>query len=179
MLTLDENHVYTNKGKVLPGVTEIIDSAGLKPFYDSGTTYYLDLGTAIHKLFELYGTDDLGEFIPAYQPYLDNWIKFRRDYKDLDETLLDIKTGQKYKWHPIQTAGYKILYEYSRPQGNFIEVKLMTDSFAGTIDRVFSSTGRIKNRMVIYVSPEEYKIIEHKNENDLEVHQFKKTRAKS
>lgn len=186
MLQLNEDHVYSNEGKILPGVTEIIDSAGLKSSYDSGTTYYLDLGTAIHKLFELYDTDDLGEFLPAYQPYLDNWIKFRKDYKDLDETILDIKTGQKYKWHPIQTAGYQILYEYSRPQGNLIEVRLQSESFAGTIDRAYSSTGRIKKRMVVYVSSEEYKVIEHKNENDLAVfqaaltlYQFKKTRAKN
>lgn len=187
MLTIDENHVYTDeKGKSLPGVTQIIGEAGLKPSYDSGTTYYMDLGEAIHKLLELYDKDDLGEYLPAYQPYLDAWIKFKKDYPDLDETLLDLKTGQKYKWHPIQTAGYQILYEYSRPQGKHIELRLKADSFAGTIDRVYSSTGKIKNRMAVYISLEGYKVENHKNPNDLIVfnsaltlYQFKKTRAKS
>ena len=169
MLTLDkETHIYKDEsGKIYPSVTEIIGSAGLKPSYDSGTTYYVDLGEAVHKLLELYDKDDLGEFVPAYQPYLDAWIKFRKDYQGLDETILDIKTGQKYKWHPIQTAGYQILYEYSRPKGNHIELSLASDSFCGTIDRAYSSTGKIKKRMVVYISKDGYKIEPHKDQNDV------------
>lgn len=171
MLKLNkETHTYSDEtGKVYPSVTQLIDAAGLKSSYDSGTTYYTDLGEAVHKLLELYDKDDLGEYNPAYQPYLDAWIKFKKDYPGLDETIGEIKTGRKYKWHPIQIGGYQVLYEYSRPTGNHIELPLNTDSFAGTIDRVYSSTGKIKKRINIYISPDGYKVQEYENSDDVEI----------
>lgn len=187
MLKLNkETHTYSDEnGKVYPSVTQLIDAAGLKSTYDSGTTYYADLGEAVHKLLELYDKDDLGEYNPAYQPYLDSWIKFKNDYPGLDETLLDIKTGQKYKWHPIQTAGYQVLYEHHQLKGCHIELPLLNNTFAGTIDRIYSSTGKIKKRMAVYISPDGYKVEDHREVNDflvfnaaLILYIFKNTRKK-
>ena len=187
MITLEENHVYKHDGKEYPSVTQIIQEAGLKPEPFGDTSYYTGLGTVIHKLIELYDKDDLGEFNTAYMPYLGAWIGFKKYYPDLDETILDIKTGQKYKWHPIQTAGYQILYEFSRPKGNLIEVRLcnLIYGFAGTVDRIYSSTGEIKNRMAVYINPEGYKVEKHDNIGDEEVfkaalilHNWKTTRQK-
>jgi len=133
-ITCDESHVYRVDGQIKPGVTTVLQAAGL-----IDTTWFSDdaalRGTYVHRAVELYHTagldmDSLDSIIrPYFEAYLDFLTKscFRvalverplwcqtYDYCGrpdlvgwLNDTLvlLDIKTGAPQKWAGPQTAGY-------------------------------------------------------------------------
>jgi len=122
---------------VVPSVSTIIsnildlDYSGIDPFY-------ADRGTAVHKAIELLIADNLDEgsldeeiipFLNAYKKFVketqfqpihseirvfdkDLWVAGTLDLIGSigeNKVLIDIKTGQKQKWHQLQTAGYAIL----------------------------------------------------------------------
>jgi len=135
-VTIDENHVYhTADGRVVPGVTSIIRAAGLMGDTSHYTEYARERGKAVHAAVEMYEQDDLdpASLHPDIVPYLDAWIKFKREtgYKSetqeqiiynpanqyagmLDQTglikgytcVLDLKTGVYSHWWALQTAAY-------------------------------------------------------------------------
>ena len=122
---------------VVPSVSTIIshilelDYSGIDPFY-------ADRGTAVHKAVELLIADNLDEesldeevipFFKAYQKFVKE-TKFKAQESEVrvfnknlwvagtldligsiggKRVLMDIKTGQKHKWHHLQTAGYALL----------------------------------------------------------------------
>jgi hypothetical protein len=174
-LTFDETkHEYKLNGLIIPSVTKIIGE--IFPISDFISKELLeqkaDLGKKVHKTIELNdsGNLDVGTLHPLLRKYLDNWIKFKCDYNftpmdielqlshplykyagrvdqvgliDKDLTVLDIKSGAVQKTHSIQTAAYQSLYEINKC--------------------------KVKRRMAVYLSPDNYKIEEHKNKNDISV----------
>lgn len=163
----EDNHEYKLDGNIIPSVTQIIQGAGLinldfipKDLLEEKA----DLGKKVHKATELYDVDNLqiDDLHETLRNYLDQWIKFRRDYNFTPElieveyfhplyrfagridrvgeignklSIIDIKTGTKQKTHAIQTAGYKILYNYDRKK-----------------------TEQAKQRMIIYLSSDKYEV---------------------
>ena len=135
MITLDSAHVYRDDAGVqIPGVTDTLKEAGL---IDSAwfTEYSRDRGNAVHSATALYDQDNLDpdSVDEAVKPYLDGWIRFRKEsgflpadieqcvfnetYRYagmLDRTghmkdkavLCDIKSGQAQPATPIQLAAY-------------------------------------------------------------------------
>jgi ATP-dependent exoDNAse (exonuclease V) beta subunit len=115
-------------------VTKALKLAGLIDVSHSSQEA-MDRGTAIHAACEYWDQDDLDvtgmpEFI---RPYLDGWIKFRKEFpcqieaveKQIDHDtyhysgrvdrivrtdsrfcILDIKSGQPAPWHALQSAAY-------------------------------------------------------------------------
>jgi len=83
MLTFDEStHTYRWHGVVEPGVTSIlsplIDYSMVKPeVLERGQK----LGTAVHRMTELYDLDDLDEssLSPVMVNYLEGWKRFKED----------------------------------------------------------------------------------------------------
>ena len=166
-----ENHEYKFAGVQVPSVTQIIKDAGLVNFdfiSDELLEAKADLGNKVHKAAELNdnGILDYEDLHPKLRGYLDSWIKFRKDfgftpseiemayYHPLyryagridrigDMTLIDIKSGTVQKTHPIQTAGYAELFNYKKPKRE-----------------------QIKRRLAVYLTPENYKVIEHKESSD-------------
>ena len=158
MLTFDaEKHEYKFDGKVIPSVTQIIKEAGLinLDFVDKDLlAEKADLGTKIHVTTQLYdkGSLDVDSLHPILKKYLDNWIKFKKDYGfqveeietmyyhskysfagtldrigviGKDKVLLDIKSGGKYDSHRIQTAAYKLLYDFEKPKKEIIKKRFI------------------------------------------------------
>ena len=135
MISLDSNHVYHDESGVeIPGVTTVLKDVGL---IDTTwfTKYARDRGTAVHLACALYDRDDLDEssIHPDVEPYLQGWIRFKRESGfvpelieekvrsetygyagTLDRTgmlngrrvLLDLKSGAPQPWTAIQTAAY-------------------------------------------------------------------------
>ena len=133
----EEDHTYWYNGIRVPGVSEIIEGAGLtdanaKQHY---TKFHADRGTAVHKACELLdkGVLDESSLDPEIVGYVEAYKKFIEEYKPewphielkvfnaisfyagtldrfgtigYDLVVLDIKTGQKAKWHAIQLALY-------------------------------------------------------------------------
>ena len=145
----EATHTYSLDGIIVPGVSQIIEGAGLtdpnaKRNY---TKYHADRGTAVHKACELLdkGILDEDSLDPEITGYVGAYKKFIKEYKPEWEALeamvfnemlfyagrydrfgrlniegpdwviLDIKTGQKAKWHAIQLALYIMALE-GRPQ---------------------------------------------------------------
>jgi len=135
-VTIDENHVYhTADGRVVPGVTGIIRSAGLMGDTSYYTEYSRERGTAVHSAIEMLEQNDLDEATvdPVIVPYIEAWKAFKKEtgYKSetqeqivynptyqfagtLDQTgfigkhtcILDIKTGAHQRWWALQTWAY-------------------------------------------------------------------------
>jgi hypothetical protein len=132
----------------LPRVTEVLASVGIidKGWYERFPEAR-DRGTAVHMACHYNDVGDLDEssLDPSLIPYLQAWRKFRMDHiclwDHIEErrthttygytgtpdrvgtvddhlTIVDIKTGAKADWHPIQLAAYAAMlfdpYRYLR-----------------------------------------------------------------
>lgn len=132
------NHTYTEDEVLLPSVTEVLAAEGFynpRQFTEGSA----DRGTEIHLITQLLdeGKKELADYTlnPLYA-YALAWEKFKEDtgaeFVGIEVTvggrdmgaagmvdrfaeirgqlwILDIKSGVKMLWHPIQTAGYKYL----------------------------------------------------------------------
>ena len=141
------NHTYTEDGALLPSVTTVLAAEGFydpRQFAPGSA----DRGTGVHLITQLLdeGMRELASYTldPLY-PYALAWEKFKQHTgaefigievmvggKELGAAgmvdrfaeirrklwLLDIKSGYKMAWHPIQTAGYKYLSRRSCRRGS-------------------------------------------------------------
>lgn len=78
-------HTYRVNGTVYPGVTSILSNVGLTPdfskIYPDVLEYKRILGTEVHKAIELDLQDNLGDYDPVIEPYINAWKRFREDMK--------------------------------------------------------------------------------------------------
>jgi len=123
----------------VPSVSTIIGNIlELDKQYKNMDPFYANRGTAVHRAIELYIVDNLDEeslddevipFFNAYKKFSkltkfnplsseqqvfseELWVAGTLDLIgeiQKKKVLIDIKTGQKQKWHQIQTAGYALL----------------------------------------------------------------------
>lgn len=144
MLTFNEKeHKYYSCGKEIPSVSKIMESITCH-FYGNVPQYALDIackrGTQIHKAiydYELFGDYEIDD---EYKEYLENYLKFKEDYKPeiIDQELMltneewagtvdyickinnetwliDHKTSKEIHENliSVQEYGYKCLCEYN------------------------------------------------------------------
>ena len=92
-----EAHVYSVGDRVLPSVTEIVDSAGLWPFgkADEDPNYYMERGRMVHLACELddEGTLDESTLDETTGPRLEGWRRFKR------ESGCRILANERPLWH--------------------------------------------------------------------------------
>lgn len=135
-----EGHTYTYDDKPIPSVTTILKTVGVSPSYYAGNGLARDRGSRIHEATEMMDSLELVPecFDEDIRPYLRQWSYFinsmqvkilRAEFPvyslnhwycgTLDrivslngiQPILDIKTGAKAKWHPIQIAAYALALE--------------------------------------------------------------------
>lgn len=201
MLTYtDEDHQYRWNGMKVPGVSEILQASGIVNFdhipidkREAG----MHFGKIVHKVCQYYDEDE--HYIEALEetdrdneqkimPYLNGWIKFKRDYNitkfvSIEQKLyskrynfagrhdrimllngniiLDIKTYVNSKMGgDLQLAGYSILWDENYP------------------------LEKIKERIVVGLGQNDYGITVCKNKSDrfdflvcLQVHNLKSKRG--
>jgi hypothetical protein len=167
-----DEHLYTNEfGIEVPSATQLLKEFGISN-YDNVDGRVLDaaanFGTNVHQTTHLFDINNLEYCDPQIQPYLDQWIKFRKEYnvngfqiieeplysstwgyagmpdRVFNGILTDIKSGCKTVAHQIQTALYKILIEENY---DF----------------------KIKERWVVYLQPDGYKVEKHKDRTDIQI----------
>lgn len=114
----DERHEYKINGIIVPGPSIIFKELGLVNF-DNVNTYILErsksFGKAVHKVTQLYDNDDLDESIldESLKPSLLAWKKFKE------------------------------LYKIEKIIANEMSVFSLKYMFAGTLDKVFVSKGKL------------------------------------
>jgi len=157
-----ESHAYKLGDRAIPSVTQALDGAGLvdKQWY---TEEARERGTNVALATQYYddGELDLAQLPEGLEPYIKGWAAFiadsgftilaneervhdplfgfagtvdRRGILNNFESIIDIKTGGKSIWHPIQLAGYAMCYQrplrrvnvYLNPDGKY-SVKTHTD----------------------------------------------------
>ena len=136
-----ETHQYRVDGEKVLSVTQVLNVCGLIDdtwYTEEGG----QRGQAIHLATQLYDEDDLDweSVSPEISSYLDAYRKFRQEVSfepDLIEhplysptyryagtpdrtgimngenVIFEIKSGQKAKWHQLQTAGYALLIDHN------------------------------------------------------------------
>jgi hypothetical protein len=175
MLLFDEkDHSYRLDGVIVPSVTQVLKDISSFSFDTDIMARAAAFGTAVHKSCELYDKDDLDvdSLDVSLRPYLDSWIKFKKEtgfipsmiearvfsekYRyagTLDrvgvmqgkEVLIDIKTGVPVPSIGLQLAGYEIAAK---------------ETFS---DFDFPKTIR---RAACFLSATGYKLKEYKDNND-------------
>ena len=157
--------------QIVPSVSTIIGNIlDLDNRYKNIDPFYANRGTAVHKAIELLIAKNLDEesldeevipFLKSYKNFCeltkfkplkseqrvfskDLWVAGTLDLIGKiqnKKVLIDIKTGQKQKWHQLQTAGYALLAD---------EKKI--------------------DRYCLYINKKEtFKLEPHQNKNDFDV----------
>src|SRR5512135_2118575 len=97
LLTFDaEKHEYRYDGRVVPSVTQVLDVVGRFKYWDSIEMQEArERGTAVHLITHLYDMDELDpdSVDEIYQPYLNAYIKFKR------ESGIVILESEQQVWH--------------------------------------------------------------------------------
>lgn len=168
----EEGHRYLDEaGKVVPGWSRMAKHFGLVDYSmvdPAALRAAAEFGKVVHETCAMYDMGDLESCDPAVEPYLDGWKKFLNDlnpkfkaieiplmskvwgfagtpdrvYKVSRDGILDIKTGEPVPVTDLQTAAYQILAEEN------LKVN-------------------IKERITIKLLPGDYRLIQHKNPNDI------------
>jgi hypothetical protein len=148
-------HQYRVDGETILSVTQILKACGIidDTWY---TKESAQRGQAVHLATQLFDESDLDwdSVSPEITGYLDAYRKFRQEVifeVDMIEqpiysatyrfagtpdrtgilngknVVIDIKSGQKAKWHRLQTAGYALLLD--RPVERYVLYLLKTGSY--------------------------------------------------
>jgi hypothetical protein len=167
----EQGHSYSLNGKRLISMTTLLKEFGLVDYSMINRDVLeaaANFGKVVHETCALYDMGELESCDPQVEPYLDGWKKFiselrpkflaiempmasriwgfagtpDRVYKVSRPGILDIKTGSPIPATDLQTAGYQILAEEN------LNVK-------------------IGERITIKLEAGDYKLIQHKDKNDL------------
>ncbi len=165
-LTFDEeNHLYYYGGELVPGVTTVIDGAGLVSDFCKDE-WFAHRGAQVHKACALLAQGKLDwatvdprimGFVLSYQRFLESVTHWKlinvetRIYLErsrcagtydalFDYALIDLKTGGPAPWHAIQTAAYWLGALEARRSTKRATVYLRED---GKIGRFVEHTSRI------------------------------------
>ena len=172
-VTFDEkNHRYIDeRGNVIPHWSHLAKHFGLVDYsmVDKATLESsAKFGRVVHETCAMYDMGELASCDPEVEPYLDGWKRFLSDlnpkfkaieiplasrvwgfagtpdrvYKVSRDGILDIKTGAPVPVTDLQTAAYQILVEENLGLA-------------------------IKERITIKLVPGEYRLIQHKDRNDI------------
>jgi hypothetical protein len=107
-------HTYTTPaGVIVPGVTRILEAAGLRADFSAVSPAALEyrraLGQAVHAAthFDDEGTLDEGTLDPAVVPYLEAWRTFRRD-KGFVPVAREVRVFSPTYWYAgtLDAVGY-------------------------------------------------------------------------
>lgn len=153
MLVFDpEKHEYSLDGIILPSVTTLLKECGIinTTFYTGNGA---DNGKRRHLVTELFDQErlDWESVLEEDLPYLSSWIQFKKDFnveiQAIEQkmyhsilryagcvdrlveiggkpTVIDIKTGQKQKWHELQLILYGLMCIHNDIKPNLMCVYL-------------------------------------------------------
>lgn len=170
----ERGHIYKHAGEKIPSVTTVLTGTGLVRTFGF-TELARQKGSAVHRACQFLDENDLDwdSLDPVVRPYVECYAEFKKlavfepliiekplmltePYKICgtpdriglwhgDPCVLDLKTGQKAKWHKYQLAPY-----------------------AKMACRIFGTS--TVNRIGVYLAPKGLAKIEvHENDSDFDV----------
>jgi CRISPR/Cas system-associated exonuclease Cas4 (RecB family) len=174
-----ESHQYLLDGVELPSVTNILKEVGLidTRFMTEGSA---DIGKRRHKLVQLMdeGSLDWGSVLPEDLPYAQAWALFREEhefevdsaeviaYQEIyrfagtidrigkykgEPAIIDIKTGQRQKWHVLQLLFYAMLVSYDGDkQPRLFDVYLKDNSTYKVVEVPYTDLGVAQAVLRVY-----------------------------
>ena len=182
MLKFDEaTHTYTLDGKVLPSVTTV-----LKPLYSFDgippevVERKRQIGKAVHKAIELDLADDLNaaSLAPEVAPYFAAWVRFKVEFRPESQG-----GGSEVRVHTASYAGTVDLITGRVGHGDTWVIDFKTSAQVGPVVALQTAAyahaahemGAVPHgpkRAALHLLPTgRYKLIEHKDRNDIRVFQ--------
>jgi hypothetical protein len=170
MITLDNNHVYHDEaGAVIPGVTSILREAGL---IDASwfTDRACQRGRFVHEACALYDRDDLDEssLDPEIEPYVRAWIAFRKDTGFAPVLIEEIVFNEVFNY-----AGTLDVAGHIHGTKWILDRKSGSDNPAAHLQTAAYNeclcVPEYRRGVIELDSDGKYKLIEHKNRNDIKV----------
>jgi len=98
----EERHEYSKDGIIIPCVTDVLTSAGLYDMFGKVNRDVMEAskvrGKYVHSATEFYdlGTLDDSTVHEEIRPYLDAWVKFRKDTGFKPRLIEEIVFSKKY-----------------------------------------------------------------------------------
>lgn len=178
MLTFNAGpHEYRWKGEIVPGVTSVLEAAGLLDFGGASEEQLRaarERGTAVHKLCELADLNDLDEdsIDESLVGYLDAWGRF--------------KVEQAFEIEVVEQPVYNTTHRYAgtldrcgllpRSYGLvLVDIKTgqpqqatgpQTAAYLAALPR----TDRARTRIAVYLQPDgRYAMVTHDDRNDFNI----------
>ena len=177
----EHKYFHPKTKKEIAGVSFLMQKYGVSPTFGGHTNHLAVRGSKVHSITENWDNDtlDISVVEPELLAYLIQWKKFIKEEKvkileneikvwgekycyggTLDRIVeikskvyvLDIKTGNRYKFHPVQLAFYQKAYE----------------NVAKTTKEYYTDYP-IAGRICLYLNTTEYTPIIHTEQSDFNV----------
>lgn len=181
MLNLDkETHTYTKDKQQIPGVSRILQGAGLIDFSKvpiDRLEAALNFGTAVHRACELYDKNDLDETSLSEEliPYLNAWKKFRKDtkfkIKAIEEHVLSTRLrfagtldrrGLLYDRHVIIDIKSSVDFHPA--------AAIQTSAYKEAYNEDKKPKDKVLDRYSVLLKPDgNYKVVQYKDKNDFNI----------
>ena len=167
-----KEHKYFSGKREFPSITFLLKHFGMCPDYDRfGNDTARDFGTHAHAATALLDQNNLGEYHPDMEPWLNGYRKFlhvhqpewtaiekpfisfvwgfagmpdRFGMMSRKTSIVEIKFGAENDSHELQTAGQQIL-----------------------IEEYYSV--RVQERYSLYVKPNDFRLVKHSGKTDKSV----------
>jgi len=179
-LTLDENHIYRYDGTIVPGVSEILQSAGLVDF-STVPAERLEksrkFGNAVHLTCEFSDRETLDDdsLDPALTPYLTGWEIFRQEY-NLSFTAIETQLySSLYRFAgTIDRIGHwriddSLLIIDIKSGADNPAIKIQLAAYELLVKEALKIKGKVK-RLAVYLNGKgTYSIKEYKDKNDMNI----------
>ncbi|MFZ2602726.1 MAG: hypothetical protein WAX79_01845, partial [Candidatus Omnitrophota bacterium] len=171
--------IYSENGRVIPGVSEILTEGGLNDFSCVNAEVLAraqQFGNAVHLMCELFDRDrlNLKTLDKELKPYLNGWARFKSDFK---VTLIDIEQiVSSVKWGYCGKLDRVVKMQY----GKKLEVLTLLDIKTSTTVGITTSlqlaayqiaweeehSQKIAVRLAVQLLPDDFKIHPFNNPMD-------------
>lgn len=185
MLTLSKEHVYSYDGKVVPGVTNILQCVGVRKDVDSpwismaGGDFMMDevasaFGTEFHNIAAYILEDTPIDYDPAFEPWVKGLKKFLDKYELIPQLIEEGLYSNKYGYAGTLDVYAEIyLPKANHPHPIIIDWKTSTTlpkharkQTAAYSQLVKENLGisRRPYRWTVQILPDDYKIDKRQNQ---------------
>lgn len=184
ILILDQDtHTYRNyQNRIIPGVSNIIKSAGLTDYSQVPQQFLeqaIQFGKAVHKACYLddLGTLDEKSLSEALRPRLTNWRKFKKDYGAIRVFSEQLVYSKKWDYAgTLDWAGHLIikdkaffsLVDIKTPDTDHPVTAIQTAAYKMAFNEMAYGYD-IKRRFTVKLLDDSYYVTEHKEQSDKDV----------
>lgn len=155
-------HKYSVDGIPIPGVTKTLQEIGLIDFSHvpaERLELALRFGTMVHLATELYDSGDLNDtkLDPNLRPYLDGWIKYKKDTMLVIEGIEERVMSKKYRYagtldRRVIKYGRRTVVDISTSVDFSIAKALQTEAYKQAYNEGKQIQDKIKDREIVLLN---------------------------